>query len=160
MFHVFTDGGRRDSQNPTGVSAWAMVVYDADEMHLGKKSEGFPSAMAVTNNQAELIAVIKAFQFLDRAAASGVVYTDSAYVCNGLNQWVTGWKTNGWRTSQNKPVKNVDLWQTLDKLRTLDVRVQKVKAHTETKTFEGRGNHEADLLCNVEMDTVELDERF
>ncbi|MDC3328966.1 ribonuclease HI, partial [Pseudomonadales bacterium] len=42
--------------------------------------------------------------------------TDSQYVRQGITQWITGWKRNGWRTSNKQPVKNQDLWQQLDAL--------------------------------------------
>src|SRR5690606_20137149 len=50
---------------------------------------------------------------LSRPAEITVV-TDSAYLRNGISGWIHGWKRNGWRTADRKPVKNVDLWQRLD----------------------------------------------
>lgn len=66
-----------------------------------------------TNNRMELLAAIQALESLNRASAITVV-TDSAYVKNGVTQWIHGWKRNGWKTAGKKPVKNVELWQRLD----------------------------------------------
>ena len=70
-------------------------------------------AAETTNNQMELMAAIMALETLERASQVTVV-TDSAYVKNGVTGWIHGWKRNGWRTSNKKPVKNVELWQRLD----------------------------------------------
>jgi ribonuclease HI len=66
-----------------------------------------------TNNRMELMAAISALEALRRPTAIAVV-TDSAYVKNGVTGWIHGWKRNGWRTADHKPVKNVELWQRLD----------------------------------------------
>ena len=66
-----------------------------------------------TNNRMELLAAISALENLSRPSRL-VVVTDSAYVKNGVATWIHGWKRNGWRTADGKPVKNVDLWQRLD----------------------------------------------
>ena len=44
------------------------------------------------------------------------LFTDSKYVIDGINSWIHGWKKNNWRTSTKKPVKNEELWRTLDEL--------------------------------------------
>lgn len=66
-----------------------------------------------TNNRMELLAAINALEILQRDVAITVT-TDSAYVKNGVTNWIHGWKRNGWKTADRKPVKNVDLWQRLD----------------------------------------------
>jgi len=68
---------------------------------------------ATTNNRMELMAAIMVLEALTRPAHVTIT-TDSAYVKNGVTGWIHGWKRNGWKTSANKPVKNVDLWQRLD----------------------------------------------
>ena len=68
---------------------------------------------ATTNNRMELMAAISALEALTRASTI-IIVTDSAYVKNGVTQWIHGWKRNGWRTADRKPVKNADLWQRLD----------------------------------------------
>jgi ribonuclease HI len=61
----------------------------------------------------ELMAAIAALESLPESG-SAVLHTDSQYVKNGLTQWIHGWKRNGWRTADRKPVKNEDLWRRLD----------------------------------------------
>jgi ribonuclease HI len=66
-----------------------------------------------TNNRMELLAAISALETLAKPSEITVV-TDSAYVKNGVTEWIHGWKRNGWRTAGKDPVKNVELWQRLD----------------------------------------------
>lgn len=66
-----------------------------------------------TNNRMELLAAIHALETLARPSSLTIV-TDSAYVKNGVTGWIHGWKRNGWKTANRKPVKNVELWQRLD----------------------------------------------
>jgi ribonuclease HI len=66
-----------------------------------------------TNNRMELMAAITALESLRRPCEITIV-TDSAYVKNGIGEWLDNWKRNGWRTSTRKPVRNEDLWRRLD----------------------------------------------
>jgi ribonuclease HI len=66
-----------------------------------------------TNNRMELMAAISALEAL-KTGVTADLYTDSAYVRNGIMSWIHGWKRNGWRTADKKPVKNVELWQRLE----------------------------------------------
>ena len=68
-----------------------------------------------TNNRMELMAVISALKSLKRNMTVHV-YTDSSYVQKGMTEWLNGWKRRNWKTADNKPVKNSDLWQVLDDL--------------------------------------------
>jgi ribonuclease HI len=61
----------------------------------------------------ELMAVIEALNAL-KSPCEIELYSDSKYVLDGINEWIHGWKKNGWRTANKKPVKNADLWQHLD----------------------------------------------
>ena len=82
-----------------------------------------------TNNRMELMAAITALETLSKPSALTVV-TDSAYVKNGVTEWMHGWKRRGWKTASKKPVKNVDLWQRLDEAQARhDVTWQWVKGH-------------------------------
>ncbi len=98
---------------------------------------------ATTNNRMELTAVIRALEALKRPACL-CVHTDSQYVQKGISTWIHGWKRNGWKTSDKKPVKNADLWQTLDTLaQGHDIRWVWVKGHAGNP-----GNERADALAN------------
>jgi ribonuclease HI len=66
-----------------------------------------------TNNRMELLAAISALEALNRPSEVTIV-TDSAYVKNGVTEWIHSWKRKNWRTAGGSPVKNVELWQRLE----------------------------------------------
>ena len=70
-----------------------------------------------TNNRMELLGAIRALEALKRHT-NVELHTDSNYLKNGITQWIHGWKRNGWKTADKKPVKNAELWQQLDELRS------------------------------------------
>jgi ribonuclease HI len=107
---AFTDGACSGNPGPGG---WGVLLQARDGGALVKERELSGGEAETTNNRMELLAAIAALEALGRASAITVV-TDSAYVKNGVSQWIHGWKRNGWRTADRKPVKNVDLWQRLD----------------------------------------------
>jgi ribonuclease HI len=105
---AFTDGACSGNPGPGG---WgALLVYGGREREL---SGGDP---LTTNNRMELMAAIAALEALNRPCTVAL-YTDSQYVRDGITKWIEGWKRNGWKTADKKPVKNVDLWQRLDAAR-------------------------------------------
>jgi ribonuclease HI len=92
----------------------------------------------------ELTAAIEALRALKRHCRVRL-FTDSSYVKQGIETWIHGWKRNGWRTADKKPVKNADLWQTLDELAaTHRVEWRWVKGHAGDP-----GNERADELSNI-----------
>jgi ribonuclease HI len=104
---MFSDGACLGNPGPGG---WAVILrWRGVEKVL---SGGEP---ATTNNRMELTAAIEGLAALKRSAAVRF-YTDSFYVRDGITRWINGWKRNGWRTADKKPVKNVDLWTRLDDL--------------------------------------------
>ncbi|MDR2536113.1 MAG: ribonuclease HI [Treponema sp.] len=111
---IYTDGGC--SGNP-GPGAWAYVILEAKNTKI--IAEKWGSHMSTTNNRMELsaaIAALEALTDLDASHGNVTVYTDSQYVQKGINIWIHTWKKNDWKTSDKKPVKNMDLWQRLDDL--------------------------------------------
>jgi ribonuclease HI len=99
--------------------------------------------LVTTNNRMELTAVIEALTSLKRRCKV-VVYTDSEYVRKGITEWISGWKRRGWKTADNKPVKNADLWQRLEAMANQhDVDWRWVKGHSGDP-----GNERADALAN------------
>lgn len=102
---IFTDGACSGNPGPGG---WGAILrYGATEKELsGGEAE-------TTNNRMELMAAIAALEAL-KGEVRVRLHTDSQYVKNGITAWIHGWKKNGWKTSDKKPVKNVDLWQRLD----------------------------------------------
>ena len=104
---IFTDGACRGNPGPGG---WgALIRIDGDECCL---SGATPDT---TNNRMELMAAIEGLAYFSQPSTISLT-TDSQYVRQGITQWITGWKRNGWRTSNKQPVKNQDLWQQLDAL--------------------------------------------
>lgn len=90
-----------------------MLLRAMDGDRIVKERELQGGEALTTNNRMELMAAISALEALSRPSSITVV-TDSAYVKNGVSQWIHGWKRNGWKTAARKPVKNDDLWQRLD----------------------------------------------
>lgn len=109
-YFAFTDGACSGNPGPGG---WGVLLQAREGEAVLKERTLNGGAPDTTNNQMELMAAISALETLGRATAITVV-TDSAYVKNGITQWIHGWKRKGWKSSGNKPVKNVDLWKRLD----------------------------------------------
>ncbi len=123
---AYTDGACSGNPGPGG---WGVVLIAKDGEAVLKELELNGGEPETTNNRMELMAAISALETLARPSAITVV-TDSAYVKNGVTQWIEGWKRNGWKTAAKKPVKNVDLWQRLDDARSRHaVDWQWVKGH-------------------------------
>ncbi|MEQ1771771.1 MAG: ribonuclease HI [Devosia sp.] len=135
---IHTDGACSGNPGPGG---WGAVLQ-----YNGTVKDLKGGAAVTTNNQMELTAAIEALTALKRPCAVEL-HTDSVYVKDGLTKWIHGWKRNGWKTSANKPVKNVELWQALDqavKRHTIDWRW--VKGHAGDEM-----NERADQLANEGM---------
>ena len=107
---AYTDGACSGNPGPGG---WGALLIAREGEAVLRERELSGGEPVTTNNRMELIAAISALEALERPAAITLV-TDSAYVKNGVTQWIHGWKRNGWRTADGKPVKNADLWQRLD----------------------------------------------
>ena len=107
---AYTDGACSGNPGPGG---WGVLLRAMDGDEVVKEKELKGGEADTTNNRMELLAAINALETLARPSRLTVV-TDSAYVKNGVTQWIHGWKRNGWRTAGKKPVKNVDLWQRLE----------------------------------------------
>ena len=118
---IHTDGACSGNPGPGG---WGAILSFGDREKELKGSEAH-----TTNNRMELMGAIAALEALKRPC-SVYLYTDSQYLRGGITGWINGWKRNGWRTADKKPVKNVDLWQRLDAaLKQHDVRWHWVQGH-------------------------------
>ena len=107
---AYTDGACSGNPGPGG---WGVLMRAIHEGTIVKERELQGGEADTTNNRMELLAAIHALEVLERPSTLTII-TDSAYVKNGVTGWIHGWKRNGWRTSNKKPVKNVELWQRLD----------------------------------------------
>lgn len=132
---IYTDGACKGNPGPGGWGAWLRYGEHEKELWGGEK--------LTTNNRMELTAVIQALASLKRRCRVAV-YTDSEYVRNGITSWIHGWKRRGWRTADNKPVKNAELWQELEaQAARHEVEWHWVRGHTGDP-----GNERADALAN------------
>jgi ribonuclease HI len=105
LVEVFTDGACSGNPGPGG---WGAILR-----YQGIEKELMGYDPQTTNNKMELIAVVKALQAI-KEPCRVIVHTDSRYVRDGITSWLHNWKRNGWRTSAKEPVKNQELWQTLE----------------------------------------------
>jgi ribonuclease HI len=118
---IHTDGACSGNPGPGG---WGAILQSGE--HRKELSGGEPMT---TNNRMELTAAIKALDAL-KAPSEVELYTDSNYLRGGITGWIKGWKKNRWRTSDRKAVKNVELWEELDKVASRhDIRWHWVKGH-------------------------------
>jgi len=118
---IHTDGACSGNPGPGG---WGAIL--ASGAHRKELKGGETMS---TNNRMELTAAIKALEAL-KSPSDVELYTDSNYLRGGITSWIKGWKKNGWRTSDKKPVKNVELWQELEKAASRhDVCWHWVKGH-------------------------------
>ncbi len=118
---IFTDGACSGNPGPGGWGAILVSGPHRKEMNGGEAE--------TTNNRMELLAAISALEALKRPSKVDL-WTDSNYVKDGISKWIHGWKRNGWKTADKKPVKNMELWQRLDAARlTHDITWHWVKGH-------------------------------
>lgn len=135
---IHTDGACSGNPGPGG---WGAILS------LGEKTKELSGGEALTtNNRMELTAAIMALEALTRPCPVAL-YTDSQYLRGGVTGWIHGWKRNGWKTADKKPVKNVDLWQRLDAAAKIhDVEWHWVKGHAGHDM-----NERADALARAGM---------
>ena len=121
---IHTDGACSGNPGPGG---WgAILSYGEHEKEL---KGGEPHT---TNNRMELMGAIAALEALKRPSTVEL-HTDSKYVHDGISKWIHGWKRNGWKTADKKPVKNEDLWRMLD--------AELAKHHVAGKWVRGHSGH-------------------
>jgi ribonuclease HI len=143
---IHTDGGCRGNADDENIGGWGVVLE-----YKGYVKELYAGERNTTNNIQELKGAINALEALKTTYIPIKLYCDSAYVVNGINQWVKGWKKKGWRKGDGKAPENLELWKRLDKLVNMqkDLKVIKVRGHNGNK-----GNELADELANKAMDEV------
>lgn len=135
---IYTDGSCSGNPGPGG---WGAVLLKDEQRREIKGGES-----DTTNNRMELMAAIRALEWLKRPYAV-TIYTDSAYVKNGITTWIAKWKKNGWRGSNRNSIKNIELWLRLDKLCSkYNVTWKWVKGHSGNLE-----NERADTLAKLGM---------
>ena len=135
---IYTDGACRGNPGPGG---WGAILIAG-----GREKELCGGEPATTNNRMELMAAIRALEALNKPCKVEL-HTDSTYVKNGVTQWIHGWKARGWKTADQSPVKNEDLWKRIDQARARhEVDWRWVKGHAGHEL-----NERADGLANKGM---------
>ncbi|VVE41435.1 Ribonuclease HI [Pandoraea horticolens] len=138
---IYTDGACKGNPGPGGWGALLVAGKHRKELFGGEAN--------TTNNRMELLAVIRALEALNKPCHV-VLHTDSQYVQKGISEWIHGWKTRGWKTAAKAPVKNADLWQTLDVVsQKHEIDWRWVKGHAGHE-----GNEAADQLANRGVESL------
>lgn len=138
---MYTDGACRGNPGPGG---WGVLMQSG-----ARTRELFGGEADTTNNRMELSAAIEGLNALNQKC-SVVLYTDSTYVLKGLTEWLPNWKKRNWKTAAKKPVKNADLWKSLDTAsQQHDIDWRWVKGHSGDP-----GNEKADELANRGIDQL------
>jgi ribonuclease HI len=135
---IHTDGACSGNPGPGG---WGAVL----EFN-GRTRELKGGERLTTNNRMELRAAIESLKALTKPCTVDL-WSDSVYVRDGISKWIHGWKKNGWKTADRKPVKNVDLWQELD----VAMARHKVRFHWLKGHAGHEANERADTLANEGM---------
>tara|TARA_B100000809_G_C15123224_1_gene525134 strand:- start:320 stop:820 length:501 start_codon:yes stop_codon:yes gene_type:complete len=140
---IFTDGACKGNPGPGGWGALLRCEGIEKELCGGERD--------TTNNRMELLGAIEGLAAL-KSRCNVVLTTDSQYVRQGITQWITNWKKNGWKTSAKKPVKNDDLWKRLD-----DETARHLVDWRWVKGHSGhRENEMADQLANKGIESLKV----
>ena len=138
---VHTDGACSGNPGPGG---WGVILD-----YNGTRKELNGGEAQTTNNRMELMGAISALEALKRPCEVEM-HVDSQYVKDGITKWIHGWKKNGWKTADKKPVKNAELWQELDAL----TRQHKVEWHWVKGHAGHTENERADELARRGLEEV------
>ena len=139
--NIWTDGACSGNPGPGG---WGAILKAGDT-----EKELSGAEAATTNNRMELMGAIQALEALKRPTEV-TLHTDSKYVMDGVTKWIHGWKKNGWKTADKKPVKNEDLWRLLDAANSRHKVTWKwVKGHADDEM-----NNRADALARGAITTL------
>lgn len=136
MILIFTDGACSGNPGPGG---WGAIIATPEGrvIELGGREE------PTTNNRMELGGVIASLRAVSVMAGVALVHSDSTYVIEGITKWILGWKRRGWTTAAGDPVKNEDLWRTLDALVS-----ERGRGGVQWRWVKGHAGHDANERCD------------
>ncbi|WFW29862.1 MAG: ribonuclease HI [Wolbachia endosymbiont of Menacanthus eurysternus] len=139
---IYTDGSCLG--NP-GIGGWAAII-----LFQNYRKDVYGREENTTNNKMELTAIINGLKVLKFSCNIINLYTDSLYIKYGMTEWINKWKTNGWKTSNKRPVKNIKLWKELDNISSQHkVNWKWVKAHSGNKYNEEVDNLAKKAVTNT-----------
>lgn len=144
---VYCDGACSGNQSANNVGGWGVVLkygQQVKELHGGERN--------TSNQRMELTACIKALEAIKAKDKPIVIYSDSAYLVNCMNErWYDRWRRNGWKNAKKKPVENRELWERLLELvGQFNVRFKKIPGHAGVEL-----NERADELAQLGIEEVE-----
>lgn len=136
MISIFTDGACSGNPGPGG---WGAIIASPDGkvLELGGREE------PTTNNRMELGGVIASLRAVSGMPGVALVHSDSTYVIEGITKWILGWKRRGWTTAAGDPVKNEDLWRTLEAL-----VAERGRGGVQWRWVKGHSGHDANERCD------------
>lgn len=147
-YSIYTDGATSGNGYEGAQGGWAWILLDEEDNIVLEACGHINDA---TNNICELTAIIKACEAVEKMIGKDekvIVYSDSAYAINGLNDWIYTWRRNNWQTARRQPIKNQELWEKL--LPFVDdsrFNFNKVKGHNGGKTPDAYWNNYVDRLA-------------
>ncbi|HHT50956.1 MAG TPA: ribonuclease HI [Eubacteriaceae bacterium] len=145
---IYTDGGCRDNGSENNVGGIGIVLIYPKRDYIKEYKEGFKNT---TNNQMELLAVIKGLKMLKEPCKVNL-HSDSAYVVNAFQKdWISSWQQKGWTRGKSGELRNKEMWKELYQLTKIHkVKFIKVRGHSDDKY-----NNRCDELVNMAMDEME-----
>lgn len=144
VIYVFTDGGikgqngkQEDKIKTIGVHSFILLLNGKEYSHVETQRDS-------TSNREEMLGILHGLQKLNRRDLPVKVTSDSQYCVKGLTMWLSMWKKNGWKTAADKPVKNRDIWESLDEIVSEfeDIEFIWTKGHNDNEY-----NERCDKLC-------------
>ena len=157
MYYVYTDGAcSGNDQRKECPGGYGFVILKDEKII----TENGGMSHKTTNNRMELTAVIEGLKQVktiinenkrELTKSECTIITDSKYVCDNFEDYLDGWKKNGWKKSSGKPVLNIDLWKQIDKLSSdfKSIRFEWVKGHASNPF-----NTRADCIARGRIDSL------
>ncbi len=158
MHTIYCDGSTRikNKKGAENTGGFGYVVYDESGYVVDAYSE---QVQNTTNNRMELMALYKIIENYGSASIFGasVVYTDSAYAMNCINEWASTWEKNNWINSKGQPVENQDIIKPMYSLYWNDhfIVIKKCSGHSGIE-----GNELADKLATGAITPEEVLEKY